>query len=79
MGARDSMGWTRTAYYGSHAEMEAGIGRVAAAGWCVETVTPLPAGEYEVIFSQLSPTARDAAPSRGEDGRRLPFGFRIRS
>lgn len=72
------MGWTRKAYYASRAEMEAGIGWVAAAGWSVESVARLPGGGYEVLFSPLEPRAREASPGRDKARGRLPFGFRIR-
>ncbi len=71
------MAWSRTAYYASRAEMETGLGRVAAAGWWVESVAPLPGGGYEALFSRLAPTARETGTSQGDAHSRRVFGFRF--
>ncbi len=65
------MGWIRTAYYGSRAEMESGIGRLAAGGWLVQSVTALSGGSYEVVFAEPTYAARKLAVAPGGVRRRM--------
>lgn len=65
------MAWSRTAYYGSRREMKAGIGRLAASEWAVESVTPLPGGSRQVVLAQRAQRAASQVAGRGERWRRM--------